>query len=215
MVRKKKRRIVFLGAPGAGKGTLARKVAARYGIPNIGTGEMFRRAAEEGTRLGVMAKERYWSKGKLVPDEITNALVAERLAKQDCKDGFILDGYPRTIAQARALEKMTELDYVFYFKVSEKTAIERLSGRRTCSVCGAVYHSKFMPPKKAGICDVCGGTLYQREDDKPAAIKERFEQYHRMTEPLIEFYRKKELLTEIDAERSPSKVFKEIADILD
>jgi len=189
-------KIIFLGAPGAGKGTHAEILSKDIGIPHISTGDMIRDALKSGTEIGRKAKT-YTEAGKLVPDEVVIGIVRERLAKDDCKKGFILDGFPRTIPQAEALDKMIHIDHVIDIDVPESLVLERLSGRRVCSKCGASYNIRTMKPKVEGICDVCSGTLVQREDDKPETVKERLKVYHEQTEPLVDFYRKQGKLTVI------------------
>jgi adenylate kinase len=190
--------IVLLGSPGVGKGTYAELLSKKYKIPHISTGQMFRDAIKEGTELGKKV-EGFITKGNLVPDDITVEVVKVRLKKEDCKNGFLLDGFPRTIPQAEALEKIRKIDKVLNFVASEETITERLSWRRTCGKCEAIYHLKNIPPKVAGICDKCGGKLYQRSDETPEAIKERMKEYEKKTKPLIDFYKKRGLLANIDA----------------
>jgi adenylate kinase len=196
--RCKKMKVVLLGSPGVGKGTYATILSERYGIPHISTGDMLREAIAKGTPSGRRAKK-YIDAGKLVPDEIVNDLLRERLSKGDCKKGFLLDGYPRTIAQAETLEKITRIGIVISFDASDEIIMERLGGRLTCSKCGAIYHVKNMLPKEEGRCDKCGGRLYQREDQTPEAIRQRLETYRKETNPLIDYYQKKGLLVVIDA----------------
>jgi len=190
--------IVLLGPPGVGKGTYAELLSKKYKIPHISTGQMFRDAIKEGSELGKKV-EGFIAKGDLVPDDITVEVVKVRLKAEDCKNGFLLDGFPRTIPQAEALEKIRKIDKVLNFVASEKTITERLSWRRTCEKCGAIYHLKNIPPKVAGICDKCGGKLYQRSDETPEAIKVRMKEYSKKTKPLIDFYKKRGLLANIDA----------------
>lgn len=196
--------VILFGAPGAGKGTHAKRLSAILGIPHISTGDIFREEMERNTELGQKVRS-YIEKGELVPDEVVNEVVRNRLAREDCKKGFILDGYPRTLPQAEALEKiLTELSLplkkVINLEVSEEEIIRRLSGRRICKNCGAIFHIINMPPKKEGICDYCGGELYQREDDTPEAIRHRLEVYHKQTEPLLRYYRDRGLLVNINCE---------------
>jgi adenylate kinase len=191
-------KLIFLGPPGAGKGTLAALVAETYRIPHISTGEIFRTAIREKTALG-MKVQAIIDAGQLVNDDVTTELVRERLAKPDTKNGFILDGFPRTIPQAQALETFMSIDSAVNFDISDPDVIARLSGRRVCKVCGQNYNINFMPPKVAGVCDKCSGELFIREDDKIEAITKRLEVYRSQTAPLIDFYRKKSLLTDIDS----------------
>lgn len=199
-------RLAFLGPPGAGKGTQARELAREWGVPHIATGDMLREAVAAGTPLGREAK-RYMDQGALVPDEIIIGTMAERLAEADGAAGFILDGFPRTIAQAEALERLLKelgqgLDGVIFFDVSEAELLRRLTGRRVCRDCGATFHLTSAPPKKSGVCDRCGGTLYQREDDSEQTVRRRLEVYARQTAPLLDHYRGRELLSSVPAEGS-------------
>lgn len=196
---------VFLGPPGAGKGTLAFEAAKRYGIPHISTGDMFRTAIKNQTPLGKKIQE-IIAGGGLVDDETTAALVKERLAEPDAQNGFILDGFPRTIAQAEALDHFCNLDAVVNFDISDELVVRRLSGRRLCSVCGKSFHIEFMKPKSENRCDDCQGALLIREDDKRESIMNRLEMYRKQTLPLIEFYREKKLLTSLDAQFSPAEI---------
>ena len=190
--------IVLLGPPGVGKGTYAGILSKKYNIPHISTGQIFRDEIKKQSELGKKV-ESFIKKGDLVPDEITIEVVKVRLKEVDCKKGFLLDGFPRTIPQAEALEKITKIDKVLNFVASEETIMGRLSWRRTCRKCGAIYHLKNIPPKVDGICDKCGGKLYQRSDETPEAIKVRMIEYDRKTKPLVDFYKNKKLLTDIDA----------------
>ncbi len=197
-------RLVFLGPPGAGKGTQAREMARRSRVPQISTGDMLREAAAAGTPLGREAK-RYMDTGALVPDEVVIGLVGERLAQPDSAAGFVLDGFPRTAPQAEALDALLrrrglELDGVLYFDVSRDELIRRLSGRRTCRQCGAGYHVVSAPPRTAGRCDRCGGELYQREDDAEATVSRRLDVYATQTAPLLDYYRTRGLMTEVKGE---------------
>ncbi len=197
--------LVLLGPPGAGKGTQAALLSQRLGIPHVASGDLFREAMKKGTGWGKEAQS-YIDLGVLVPDEVTNAMIEERLKEPDCARGVILDGFPRTIEQARALEGILaergeKIDRVLVIQVSEDTLIERLSGRRTCRRCQANYHLLFNPPQKEGVCDRCGGDLYQRSDDKEETVRRRFRVYTEETAPLIDYYRRQGLLTEIDGER--------------
>ena len=189
---------IFLGPPGAGKGTLAAAVSALYGIPHISTGEIFRAAIRAQTPLGKKVKAIIDS-GALVGDDITVELIRDRLAQSDAKNGFILDGFPRTINQAEQLEKIAKIDCAVNFDINDEAVVERLSGRRVCRKCSHNFHVVFMPPEKENICTLCGGELYVRDDDKPEAIKHRLEVYRAQTAPLIDFYRSKNLLKNIDA----------------
>ena len=184
--------ILLLGAPGAGKGTQAQLIKEKYNIPHISTGDMFREAIRNKTPIGVLA-DSYISKGNLVPDDVTIALVKERLSKDDCANGYLLDGFPRTLVQAEALTQLTKeinrpIDLVIDIEVDENKLIDRISGRRMCKGCGASYHIKNLPPKVEGVCDVCGGELYIRKDDNVDALKVRLEAYHTQTQPLINYY---------------------------
>jgi adenylate kinase len=201
---------VFLGPPGAGKGTLAGEVAKKYGIPHISTGDIFRGAIKAGTPLGKQVKS-ILDSGGLVNDELTCGLVKERLAEKDAAAGFILDGFPRTIPQAEALSKMAHVDAAVNFDIDDDKVVQRLSGRRVCRSCGFNHHVTFMPPKKEGICDKCGGELFTREDDKIDAITHRLEVYREQTAPLIGFYREKGLLVDIDSAPDVSVVFASFA----
>jgi len=189
---------IFLGPPGAGKGTLAAAVSALYGIPHISTGEIFRAAIKAQTPLGKKVKAIIDS-GALVGDDITVELIRDRLAQSDAKNGFILDGFPRTINQAEQLEKIAKIDCAVNFDINDEAVVERLSGRRVCRKCSHNFHVVFMPPEKENTCTHCGGELYIRDDDKPEAIKRRLEVYRAQTAPLIDFYRSKTLLKNIDA----------------
>ncbi len=194
-------RVAFLGPPGAGKGTQARDLAREWGVPHLATGDMLREAVTAGTPLGLDAK-RYMDQGALVPDEIIIGAMAERLGARDAVKGFILDGFPRTIAQAEALARLLKdlgqtLDAVVYFDVSEPELLRRLTGRRVCRACGHPYHLTSSPPKRAGVCDTCGGELYQREDDREDTVRNRLEVYRRQTAPLLDYYRQRNLLATV------------------
>ncbi|WPX07879.1 adenylate kinase [Anaerocellum danielii] len=191
-------RLILLGAPGAGKGTQAEYLSKRFSIPHISTGDILRENVKNETELGKKAKE-YMDKGLLVPDEIVIEIVKDRISKEDCKNGFLLDGFPRTIAQAEALDKVLQelgqkIDKVLNIEVPDEKILERMSGRRICKNCGASFHVIYRPPQKEGVCDVCGGELYQREDDKEETVKKRLEVYHAQTQPLIDYYKEKGLL---------------------
>jgi adenylate kinase len=208
----------LLGAPGAGKGTHAKRLSSLLGIPHISTGDIFREEMEKNSELGQEVR-RYVERGELVPDEVVNLVVKKRLSQDDCKKGFILDGYPRTLQQAEALEEILKelslpLKKVINLVVSEEEIIRRLSGRRICRNCGAIFHIVNMPPKKEGICDYCGGELYQRDDDKPEAIRHRLAVYHKQTEPLIRFYEEKGLLVNVNCEVPLEQSVEEIVRIL-
>lgn len=194
--------IVLLGGPGAGKGTQAERLSRALGIPQVSTGDLFRENLKKETELGLLAKG-YMERGELVPDEVTVGMVRERLSRPDAAQGAILDGFPRTIAQAEALEKLLaemgqRLTVVPYIKVPEEVLLARLAGRWTCRRCGAMYHQLFSPPKTPGVCDKCGGELYQRPDDTPETQKRRIQVYFEQTAPLIDYYRQKGLLVEVD-----------------
>lgn len=206
--------IVLLGAPGAGKGTQAAILVKAYGLLHVSTGDMLRGAIKEGTETGLKAQE-YMNKGELVPDDIVTQLVIDRMAKQDAAKGVILDGFPRTKAQAEALGAALEnedslLDMVLYVKVSDDVVIKRLSGRRLCPKCEKIYHVTNMPPKVEGICDICGTELIQREDDKPETVKNRLEVYKNSTKDLIDYYKDKGLLVEVDGDLEAGKLFEDI-----
>jgi adenylate kinase len=210
-------RIILLGPPGAGKGTQAERLTKEFGIPHISTGDIFRAALKEGTPLGMKAKE-YMDDGKLVPDEIVVGIVKERLQKEDCENGFMLDGFPRTVAQADALEESlsemgTKLDAVLLITVPDDELITRLTGRRVCRNCSATYHLKFNPPT-GEKCAACGGEIYQRDDDKEETVVKRLKVYHQQTAPLVEYYQEKGLLYSIDGEQSMDQVFADICKAL-
>jgi len=207
-----KMNIVLLGSPGVGKGTYAKRISKIYDIPQISTGDMFREAIKNKTEIGIEAKS-YMDKGELVPDEVTIKIVEERLKKDDCKNGFMLDGFPRTIAQADALSGISKIDKVLNFIADEDIIIGRLSGRRVCSECGTIFHIKNIPPKVEGICDVCDGKLIQRDDDKPDSVKKRLDVYKNQTAPLIDYYKEKGLLSEIDAGKPIERVDEIISDV--
>ena len=211
-------KIIMLGAPGAGKGTQAKMIAEKYGIPHISTGDIFRANIKEGTPLGMEAKG-YMDKGQLVPDELTVKILLDRVAKDDCKDGYVLDGFPRTIPQAEVLDKaLTEMgdkvDFAIDVDVPDENIVRRMGGRRACVTCGATYHIEHIPPKKEGICDKCGSELILRDDDKPETVQKRLAVYHEQTQPLIEFYTKKNILKTVDGTVDMMDVFKAITDIL-
>ena len=202
--------IILLGAPGAGKGTQAEIIRKKLGIPTISTGDMIREALKSGTDMGKKAKS-YMDKGQLVPDEVVIGIVKDRLSKDDCKKGFILDGFPRTIAQAEALDKMeVKIDRVIDIEVNEELIYERMSGRRVCKECGATYHIKNIKPKVDGICDKCSGTLIQREDDRPETVKERLRVYDEQTNPLKKYYQDKKKLVIVDGTQSKEEITKQM-----
>lgn len=191
-------KLILLGAPGAGKGTQAEIISQKLGIPTISTGNILRAAVKNGTPVGLKAKE-YMEAGKLVPDEVIIGIIQERLAEADCANGYILDGVPRTIAQAEALEKAgITFDDVISIEISDETIMERMSGRRVCEHCGASYHLVAVPPKTPGVCDKCGGKLIQRHDDEPETVKARLEVYHKETEPLKAFYAQRGVLKSVE-----------------
>ncbi len=207
--------VVFLGPPGSGKGTQAKKLSQELGLLHISTGDLLREAVKNQTPLGLKARE-YMERGELVPDSIMISLIEEVMPKEG---GFILDGFPRTVPQALALEKMLkaynkQVDRVFLFDISEEVVVERLSGRLTCSQCGAVYHKKYNPPKQEGICDLCGGKLIQREDDKEEVIRKRYRVYVEQTKPLVEFYQERNKLTRLDAEQDIQEVNRRLLEVL-
>lgn len=211
--------IILLGAPGAGKGTNAKKITSEYHLPHISTGDMFREALRDETELGKLAKS-YMDKGLLVPDEVTISLVKERLSKDDCKDGFLLDGFPRNLKQAEALEEIGKeinrpINYVIDINVPEEILKDRITGRRVCKKCGAPYHIKTLQPIVDGVCDICGGELIQRKDDNEEALKVRLDEYHHQTEPLINYYSKKGILHTVDGSKDLKKVMADIDAILD
>ncbi|MBD7939189.1 MULTISPECIES: adenylate kinase [Cytobacillus] len=210
--------LVLMGLPGAGKGTQAERIVEKYGIPHISTGDMFRAAIKEETALGLEAKS-FMDKGELVPDEVTIGIVRERLGKPDCEKGFLLDGFPRTVAQADALENILsdlsrKIDYVINIDVDQEILMERLTGRRICKSCGATYHLVFNPPAKEGECDRCGGELYQREDDNEATVKNRLDVNIKQTKPLLDFYENKGYLRNINGQQEIGKVFTDLDSLL-
>lgn len=211
-------KIIMLGAPGAGKGTQAIMISEKYGIPHISTGDIFRANIKNGTELGKKARE-YMDQGLLVPDELTCDLVVDRISRDDCSKGYILDGFPRTIPQAqaldRALENMkTSLDYAIDVDVPDENIVNRMSGRRACPGCGATYHVMFRAPKQEGICDECGEKLIVRVDDLPETVQKRLTVYHDQTQPLIDYYDKKGILKTVDGTKHVEEVFKDITSIL-
>lgn len=211
--------LVLMGLPGAGKGTQAERIVEKYDIPHISTGDMFRAAMAEGTELGQQAKS-FMDKGALVPDEVTIGIVRERLSKADCQKGFLLDGFPRTVAQAESLEKILadlgkRLDYVINIDVDAKILTERLTGRRICKECGATYHLVFNPPAKADTCDRCAGELYQRADDNEATVQNRLQVNIEQSQPLLTFYEEKGYLRNMNGQQHIGDVFNDIEQLLD
>lgn len=209
---------IMLGAPGAGKGTQAKQIADKYSIPHISTGDIFRANIKNGTELGKKAKQ-YMDQGALVPDELTCDLVMDRIQQDDCKNGFVLDGFPRTIPQAEALDaalgKINEkMDYAIDVDVPDENIVNRMSGRRACLNCGATYHLISIPPKVEGICDRCGSEIVLREDDKPETVQKRLKVYHEQTQPLIDYYKNQGILKSVDGTQPMDEVFKAIVTIL-
>lgn len=209
-------KIIMLGAPGAGKGTQAEKIAEKYGLPHISTGDIFRMNLKEGTELGKKAKT-FMDQGLLVPDELTVEILLDRVAKEDCKDGYVLDGFPRTIPQANVLaselEKLGDkIDHAIDVSVPDENIIKRMGGRRSCKECGSIFHVEHIPPKKEGICDKCGGELMLRDDDKEETVRNRLNIYHEQTQPLIEYY--KDILKTVDGTKGMDEVFADITAIL-
>lgn len=206
--------LVLMGLPGAGKGTQAEKIVDKYGIPHISTGDMFRAAMKEGTELGLKAKS-FMDQGALVPDEVTIGIVRERLSKEDCQKGFLLDGFPRTVPQAEALENILadlnkKMDYVINIDVDHDILMDRLTGRRICRSCGATYHLVFNPPAKEGVCDRCNGELYQRADDNEDTVKNRLAVNMEQSKPLLDFYEAKGYLKNINGQQDINKVFADV-----
>lgn len=211
-------KIVMLGAPGAGKGTQAKMIADKYGIPHISTGDIFRANIKNGTELGMKAKT-YMDQGLLVPDELVVDLVVDRVQQDDCKNGYVLDGFPRTIPQADALDDALvklgqKMEYAINVEVPDENIVNRMSGRRACVSCGGTYHLKHKPTKVEGICDACGGELILREDDKPETVQKRLVVYHDQTQPLIDYYTKKNILVDVDGTKNLEIVFSEIVKVL-
>ena len=211
-------KIIMLGAPGAGKGTQAKMIAAKYGIPHVSTGDIFRANIKNGTELGKKAKT-YMDAGQLVPDSLTVDLLIDRISQDDCANGYVLDGFPRTIPQAQCLEEALSargesVDYAINVEVPDSNIVNRMGGRRACVTCGATYHIVHIPPKKEGICDKCGSGLILRDDDKPETVQNRLKVYHEQTQPLIDFYSKKGVLKEVDGTQEMNAVFEDIVKIL-
>lgn len=211
-------KIIMLGAPGAGKGTQAKRIAQKYTIPHISTGDIFRANIKNGTELGKKAKE-YMDQGLLVPDELTCDLVMDRIQQDDCKNGFVLDGFPRTIPQAEALDAALskigqKMDYAIDVDVPDENIVNRMGGRRACLSCGATYHVEFNPTKAEGVCDACGAQTVLRDDDKPETVQKRLTVYHDQTQPLIDYYKKQEILKSVDGTQPMEAVFDAIIAIL-
>ena len=211
-------KIIMLGAPGAGKGTQAKKIAAKYQIPHISTGDIFRANIKNGTELGLKAKS-YMDAGGLVPDEITIGMLLDRIKEDDCQKGYVLDGFPRTIPQAESLTKaLTELgdkiDWAVNVDVPDENIISRMSGRRACLGCGQTYHIVYNAPKTENVCDTCGQELVLRDDDKPETVKKRLDVYHDQTQPLIDYYKNEGILAEVDGTKDMEEVFQDIVNIL-
>ena len=211
-------KLIMLGAPGAGKGTQAKKISAKYGIPHISTGDIFRANIKGGTELGMKAKA-FMDQGQLVPDEITIGMLLDRIKEDDCQKGYVLDGFPRTIPQAESLTKaLIELGDKIYWAVNvdvpDENIISRMSGRRACLGCGQTYHIVYNAPSQEGICDVCGQELVLRDDDKPETVQKRLEVYHKQTQPLIDYYRGAGVLAEVDGTKDLEEVFQDIVKIL-
>jgi len=212
-------KIIMLGAPGAGKGTQAKKVAAKYGIPHISTGDIFRTNIKNGTELGRKAKV-FMDQGLLVPDEVVVELIVDRFKEADCENGYVLDGFPRTIPQAEALDTALAknndaVEYAIDIDMPDELIITRMAGRRACINCGGTYHIVYIPPKIEGICDVCGGELVLRDDDKPETVKKRLNVYHEQTQPLIHYYQNKKILKSVDGSKDSNAVFEEIVKIVE
>ena len=211
-------KIIMLGAPGAGKGTQAKRIAEKYGIPHISTGDIFRANIKEGTELGLKAKE-YLDQGLLVPDEVTIGMLLDRIHQADCKNGYVLDGFPRTIPQAESLNKaladMGEaIDFAIDVDVPDENIVNRMGGRRACLKCGATYHVEYAAPKADGVCDACGSGLVLRDDDKPETVQKRLTVYHDQTQPLIEYYKGQGVLHSVDGTQAMEAVFESITGIL-
>ena len=211
-------KIIMLGAPGAGKGTQAKMIAEKYSIPHVSTGDIFRANIKNGTELGKQAKE-YMDAGKLVPDELTVKILLDRVAQDDCKNGYVLDGFPRTIPQVEVLENALnelgdKIDFAVNVDVPDENIVRRMSGRRACLKCGATYHIEHIPPKQEGICDTCGSELVLRDDDKPETVQNRLKVYHDQTQPLIDFYTERKVLKTVDGTKDMKEVFADIIAIL-
>lgn len=210
--------LILLGPPGAGKGTQAKLISSNFKVPHISTGDIFRANISQNTELGIRAKQ-YMDKGLLVPDEVTIDIVKDRLTKDDCKDGFLLDGFPRTVKQAEALDEFlnkngSKVDASILIDVPKENIFERMTGRRVCSKCGASYHIKFNPTKVEGICDLCGSAVVQRKDDSEETVKERLDVYDKQTQPLVDYYKSKKVLKPVDGAQDINKVFEDINNAL-
>ncbi len=211
-------KIIMLGAPGAGKGTQAIRIASKYNIPHISTGDIFRSNIKAGTELGMKARS-FMDKGALVPDDITIGMLMDRIHQDDCRGGYVLDGFPRTIPQAECLTQALQgsgesIDYAIDVDVPDENIVNRMGGRRACVGCGATYHIEFNPPKSEGICDICGKELTLRDDDKPETVKKRLSVYHDQTQPLIDYYKSFGKLKQVDGTQNMDKVFEDIVSIL-
>ena len=211
-------KIIMLGAPGAGKGTQAKKIAEKYHIPHISTGDIFRANIKNGTELGMKAKS-YMDQGQLVPDDVTIGMLLDRISQEDCAEGYVLDGFPRTIPQAESLTKALEergesMDYAINVDVPDQAIVTRMAGRRACLACGATYHIVYNAPKKDNVCDVCGEGLVLRDDDKPETVQKRLTVYHDQTKPLIDYYGKAGILVTVDGTQDLNKVFEDIVSVL-
>ena len=211
-------KIIMLGAPGAGKGTQAKMIAEKYGIPHISTGDIFRANIKNGTELGMKAKS-YMDQGQLVPDDVTIGMLLDRISQEDCAEGYVLDGFPRTIPQAESLTKALEergesMDYAINVDVPDQAIVTRMAGRRACLACGATYHIVYNAPKKENVCDVCGEGLVLRDDDKPETVQKRLTVYHDQTKPLIDYYGKAGILVTVDGTQDLNKVFEDIVSVL-
>jgi adenylate kinase len=207
-------KLILLGAPGAGKGTQALKLVDHYSTPQISTGDLLRAAVADGTDLGKQANE-YMTAGKLVPDEVVIGLIEERLKEDDCQSGFILDGFPRTVAQADKLKEITDIDAVVNVDVDTSILVDRLTGRRTCKNCNAMYHMVFNPPKQEGVCDACGGELYQRSDDNEETVTKRVKTYNENTAPLIDYYKETGKVKDVNGQGGIDEIFQNILKVLE
>lgn len=211
-------KIIMLGAPGAGKGTQAKKIAEKYGIPHVSTGDIFRANIKGGTELGMKAKS-YMDQGQLVPDDVTIGMLLDRISEADCANGYVLDGFPRTIPQAESLTEALngrneKMDYAINVDVPDEAIVSRMSGRRACVKCGATYHIVYNAPAKEGVCDACGDALVLRDDDKPETVQKRLTVYHDQTQPLIDYYEKAGILVTVDGTKDLNEVFKDIVNLL-